>query len=140
MNSFLPLFKKNNKFELLVSIFFLTFTFLISLGNISNILAQEKEYDVKEIKDGVYVISSKGYNVMFLVTGDNVVVIDAPPSISDNILKAVSDTTNETIGYLVYSHAHKDHIGAAHILSAASRYKNNSTKWNRRYSQNERWS
>ena len=118
MNSFLTFFKKNNKLELLavVSIFLLTFSFLVSFGNINNVLAQEKEYDVKEIKSGVYVVSSNGYNVMFLVTGDNVVVIDAPPAIGDNILKAISEITNETVGHLIYSHAHKDHIGAAHTI------------------------
>ena len=118
MNSFLTFFKKNNKLELLavVSIFLLTFSFLVSFGNINNVSAQEKEYDVKEIKNGVYVVSSNGYNVMFLVTGDNVVVIDAPPAIGDNILKAISEITNETVGHLIYSHAHKDHIGAAHTI------------------------
>ena len=118
MNSFLTFFKKNNKLELLavVSIFLPTFSFLVSFGNINNVLAQEKEYDVKEIKSGVYVVSSNGYNVMFLVTGDNVVVIDAPPAIGDNILKAISEITNETVGHLIYSHAHKDHIGAAHTI------------------------
>ena len=118
MNSFLTFFKKNNKLELLavVSIFLLTFSFLVSFGNINNVLAQEKEYDVKEIKSGVYVVSSNGYNVMFLVTGDNVVVIDAPPAIGDNILKAISEITNETVGHLIYSHAHKDHIGDAHTI------------------------
>ena len=118
MNSFLTFFKKNNKLELLavVSIFLLTFSFLVSFGNINNVLAQEKEYDVKEIKSGVYVVSSNGYNVMFLVTGDNVVVIDAPPAIGENILKAISEITNETVGHLIYSHAHKDHIGAAHSI------------------------
>lgn len=111
-------FQKNNKLELLavVSIFLLTFSFLVSFGNINNVLAQEKENDVKEIKSGVYVVSSNGYNVMFLVTGDNVVVIDAPPAIGDNILKAISEITNETVGHLIYSHAHKDHIGAAHTI------------------------
>jgi glyoxylase-like metal-dependent hydrolase (beta-lactamase superfamily II) len=118
VNSFLTFFKKNNKLESLavVSIFLLTFSFLVSFGNINNVLAQEKEYDVKEIKNGVYVVSSNGYNVMFLVTGDNVVVIDAPPAIGDNILKAISEITNETVGHLIYSHAHKDHIGAAHTI------------------------
>jgi glyoxylase-like metal-dependent hydrolase (beta-lactamase superfamily II) len=118
VNSFLTFFKKNNKLELLavVSIFLLNFSFLVSFGNINNVLAQEKEYDVKEIKNGVYVVSSNGYNVMFLVTGDNVVVIDAPPAIGENILKAISEITNETVGHLIYSHAHKDHIGAAHTI------------------------
>ena len=118
MNSFLRLFKKYSNLELLVivSVLLLSFTFLISLGNISKIFAQEKGYDLKQIKDDVYLISSNGYNVMFLVTRDNVVVIDAPPGIGDNILKAVSEITNKTIGYLIYSHSHKDHIGAAHTI------------------------
>lgn len=118
MNSFLRLFKKYSNLELLVvvSVLLLSFTFLICLGNINKIFAQEKGYDLKQIKDDVYLVSSNGYNVMFLVTGDNVVVIDAPPGIGDNILKAVSEITNKTIGYLIYSHAHKDHIGAAHTI------------------------
>jgi glyoxylase-like metal-dependent hydrolase (beta-lactamase superfamily II) len=118
VNSFLLLFKKYNNFELLGIgiIILLTFTFLVSWGNINNILAQEKDYDLKEVKDDVYVISANGYNVMFLVTGEGVVVIDAPPAIGDKILNAISEVTNETIEHLIYSHAHKDHIGAAHII------------------------
>lgn len=95
----------------------LAFIFLISLGNIHTISAAvEKGYDIKQIKDGVYIISSNGYNVMFLVTGDGVVVVDAPPSIGDKILQAISEVTNETIEHLIYSHSHRDHIGAAHIF------------------------
>ena len=53
---------------------------------------------------------------MFLVTGEGVIVIDAPPGIGDKISKAISEVTNETITHLIYSHSHKDHIGAAHIF------------------------
>jgi glyoxylase-like metal-dependent hydrolase (beta-lactamase superfamily II) len=117
----LLLSKKCNDFRLLVAgIILLTFIFLITLGNLNNSLAttaaDEKDYDLKEVKDNVYVVSANGYNVMFLVTGEGVVVIDAPPGIGDKILKAVAEVTNETIGHLIYSHAHKDHIGAAHII------------------------
>jgi glyoxylase-like metal-dependent hydrolase (beta-lactamase superfamily II) len=95
----------------------LAFIFLISLGNIQSIsAADEKGYDIKHIKDGVYIVSSNGYNVMFLVTGEGVVVVDAPPSIGDKILQAISEVTNETIGLLIYSHSHRDHIGAAYIF------------------------
>lgn len=124
MKSILLLSKKYNDFRLLVVgiIILLTFTFLISLGNLNNIFAitvatiDEKGYDLKEVKDNVYVVSANGYNVMFLVTGEGVVVIDAPPGIGDKILKAISEVTDEIIGHLIYSHAHKDHIGAAHII------------------------
>ena len=115
--------KKYNDFSRLfvVGIIILTFTFLVSFGTLNNIFAttsdsDEKDYDLKEVKDDVYVVSSNGYNAMFLVTGEGVVVIDAPPGIGDKIIKAISEVTNETIRHLIYSHAHKDHIGAAHII------------------------
>ena len=92
MKSILLLSKKYNDFRLLVAgIILLTFIFLITLGNLNNSLAttaaDEKDYDLKEVKDNVYVVSANGYNVMFLVTGEGVVVIDAPPGIGYKILK-----------------------------------------------------
>ena len=120
MKSPLLLFKNSNDFRLFIFGIILNFAFLISLGNINNILATsvtgEKDYDLKEVKDNVYVVSSNGYNAMFLVTGEGVIVIDAPPGIGDKIFKAISEVTNETITHLIYSHSHKDHIGAAHVI------------------------
>ena len=53
--------------------------FLTSMEDISNIrTVAQNDYDLQEIKDGVYVISVNGYNVMFLATGVGVIVIDAP--------------------------------------------------------------
>lgn len=52
---------------------------------------------------------------MFLVTGEGVVVIDAPPAIGDNKLKDISEVINETLRHLIYSHAHKV-ILELHIL------------------------
>lgn len=107
---------KHTRLILLASSVF-TFLLLIGMVNMNNIQAvDEKGYDLQEIKDGVYVISANGYNVMFLTTGEGVIVVDAPPDIGDKILKAISEVTNEPINYLVYSHAHKDHIGAAHLF------------------------
>ena len=78
--------------------------------------ANEKGYELQELGGGAYVISAGGYNSMFLVTGDGVIVVDAPPSIGDKINDAIAEVTNEPVKYLVYSHAHKDHIGGAHVL------------------------
>jgi hypothetical protein len=103
VKSILLLSKKYNYLRLLaVGFIILTLIFLISMGNLNTLLATaaitaEKGYDLKEVKDDVYVISSNGYNVMFLVTGEGVVIIDAPPAIGDKILTAISEVTNETI-------------------------------------------
>jgi len=54
-------FKKYNDYRLLIfSSSIILLVFVISLGNLNNILAQEKDYDLKEVKDGIYVISLNG--------------------------------------------------------------------------------
>jgi glyoxylase-like metal-dependent hydrolase (beta-lactamase superfamily II) len=78
--------------------------------------AQGPEYELQEIKPGVYVVSAGGYNSMFLVTQEGVVVVDAPPAIGDKMSAAVSEVTDRPITHLIYSHAHKDHIGAANLF------------------------
>jgi glyoxylase-like metal-dependent hydrolase (beta-lactamase superfamily II) len=45
-------------------------------------------------------------------------VIDAPPSLGDKINDAIAEVTEEPVKYLIYSHAHKDHIGGANVLPA----------------------
>ncbi|MDX1373831.1 MAG: MBL fold metallo-hydrolase, partial [Nitrososphaeraceae archaeon] len=93
------------------------FLFSISITDINDIQATtEKEYDLQEIKEGVYIISANGYNVMFMTTGEGIIVVDAPISIGNKIFKAISEVTNEPIKYLIYSHAHRDHIAAAHLF------------------------
>lgn len=105
---------------LFVASVFLIFVSLLYFTNQNTIThaqsANEKGYDLNEMGGGAYVVSSTGYNSMFLVTGDGVIVVDAPPNIGDKIIDAISEVTNETVKYLVYSHAHKDHIGGAHVL------------------------
>lgn len=95
----------------------LVFVFIISFDNLDNVDALNRtDYNINEIKDGVYMVSANGYNSMFLTTGQGVVVIDSPPGIGNKIFDAISESTNETIKYLIYSHAHKDHIGSAHLF------------------------
>ena len=47
--------------------------------------SQDTDYELQEIKPGVYVVSAGGSNSMFLVTQEGVVVVDAPPAIGDKI-------------------------------------------------------
>lgn len=73
----------------------------------------EKGYLVEEIRGGLYWVTDGSYNSMFMVTDEGVVAIDAPPSIGDNYLKAIAEVTDKPISYVIYSHSHLDHIGAA---------------------------
>jgi glyoxylase-like metal-dependent hydrolase (beta-lactamase superfamily II) len=75
-----------------------------------------KGYLVQEIRDHLYWVTDGSYNTMFLVTDKGVVAVDAPPSIGKNYLKAIAEVTNKPVTYVIYSHAHIDHIGAAGIF------------------------
>ena len=74
-----------------------------------------KGYFVEEINDGVYWVTEGTYQVMFVTTGEGVIVADAPPSIGANILNAIAEVTDEPITHVIYSHSHADHISAAGI-------------------------
>jgi glyoxylase-like metal-dependent hydrolase (beta-lactamase superfamily II) len=50
---------------------------------------------------------------MFLVSDDGVIAVDAPPSLDENYIKAIREVTDKPIKYVIYSHSHIDHIGAA---------------------------
>lgn len=89
--------------------------------------SQSQDYTTQEVKPGVYVVSSGGTNSMFLVTQEGVVVVDAPPSIGDKIFAAVSNVTDKPITHLIYSHAHKDHIGAANLFENVTIIAHNET-------------
>ncbi|MDQ4072797.1 MAG: MBL fold metallo-hydrolase [Thermoproteota archaeon] len=89
--------------------------------------SQGPDYEMQQIKPGVYVVSSGGSNSMFLVTQEGVVVVDAPPAIGDKIFAAVSNVTDRPITHLIYSHGHKDHIGAASLFGNVTIIAHNET-------------
>lgn len=72
-------------------------------------------YHVAEIGDGLYWVADGTYLTMFLVTGEGVIAVDAPPSMGENILAAIASVTDEPVTHVVYSHTHIDHIGAAGV-------------------------
>lgn len=78
----------------------------------------EKGYHVAEIGDGVYWVTEGVYQMMFVVADDGVIVVDAPPTIGENILAAIAEVTDLPITHVIYSHSHVDHIGAANIYPA----------------------
>jgi glyoxylase-like metal-dependent hydrolase (beta-lactamase superfamily II) len=75
-----------------------------------------KGYLVREIGNRLYSVSDGAYNTMFMVTDKGVVVVDAPPSIGQKYVQAVAEVTDKPINYVIYSHAHLDHIGAAGLF------------------------
>ena len=79
-------------------------------------IAPEKGYAVREIRGGLYWVSDGAYNTMFFVTSEGVVAIDAPPTLGAKYLKAISEVTSQPVVYLIYSHEHTDHIGAANLF------------------------
>ena len=75
-----------------------------------------KGYLVQQIGGGLYWLTDGGYQTMFVVTDKGVVAVDAPPTIGNNYLKAIAEVTTKPVTYVIYSHAHIDHIGAAGIF------------------------
>ena len=78
-------------------------------------------YHVGRIKGDLYWVTDGFYQAMFLTTAEGVVLLDAPPTIGHNLLRAISETTRANgrpgkVTHLVYSHAHADHVGAAALF------------------------
>lgn len=78
-------------------------------------------YHVGKVNDNLYWVTDGFYQAMFLAHDRGVAVVDAPPTIGHNLLRAIRDVTAETgtpskVTHLVYSHFHSDHIGAAGIF------------------------
>jgi len=74
-------------------------------------------YLVKELGGGAYGITSGLVNTMFVVTNEGVVVVDAPPDLGGRLLAGIGEVTAKPVTHLIYSHAHADHIGSAHLLA-----------------------
>jgi glyoxylase-like metal-dependent hydrolase (beta-lactamase superfamily II) len=85
-------------------------------------IPMDKGYVVEEIGDGLYWLADGSYQTMFLTTGEGVIVVDAPPSMGEKILMAISEVTDEPITHVIYSHAHADHIAAAGIYPEDATY------------------
>ncbi len=81
----------------------------------------EQGYYVGRVERNLYWITDGTYQCAFLTTSDGVVVLDAPPTIGNNIQRAVdqiasANGVSNKVNYLVYSHHHSDHVGAASLF------------------------
>jgi glyoxylase-like metal-dependent hydrolase (beta-lactamase superfamily II) len=77
---------------------------------------------VEQIRDDLYWVTDGAYITMFLVTDNSVIAVDAPPTLGENYLKAISEVTNKPVTHVIYSHAHIDHIGSAGIFPRNATY------------------
>jgi len=78
-------------------------------------------YYVGHIAGNLYWVTDSIYISMFLSTAEGVIVVDAPPTIGQNLLRAISAVTQVTgrsakVTHFIYSHSHGDHNGAASIF------------------------
>jgi glyoxylase-like metal-dependent hydrolase (beta-lactamase superfamily II) len=79
-------------------------------------------YLVEEIAERTYWLTDGLYQMIFLVTAEGVVAVDAPPTIGNNILRAIASVTKARVTHAVYSHHHADHTGAIALYEGARVY------------------
>lgn len=75
-------------------------------------------YVLQELADGVFWLSDGSYQSIFIRTDEGVIAVDAPPTLGNNILRAIGKVTSKPISAVVYSHQHSDHVGAMSIFPA----------------------
>lgn len=71
---------------------------------------------VGEVANQFYIVTDGVWQSGFLLTQDGVVLLDAPASFGARLPDIVRSITDRPITHLIYSHAHRDHIGAAGTL------------------------
>src|ERR1700675_5113191 len=85
----------------------------------------EQGYYVGRLERNLYWITDGTYQSAFLTTSDGVVLLDAPPTIGNNIQRAVDEIAaangvSNKVTHLIYSHHHADHVGASSLFDKNS--------------------
>jgi len=80
----------------------------------------EQGYYVGQVERNLYYVTDGTYNSAFLTTTDGVVLLDVPPTIGQNIQRAVDEVAaasgvSNKVNYIIYSHHHADHNGASSL-------------------------
>ena len=78
-------------------------------------------YFVGPVENNLYWVTDSTYQAAFLTTREGVVLFDAPPSIGNNLQRAVDDIASANgvpnkVTHIVYSHHHADHLGASSLF------------------------
>jgi len=78
-------------------------------------------YYVGRVKRNLYWVTDGTYQAAFLTTKEGVVLFDAPPSIGNNLQRAINEIASANgvsnkVTHIVYSHHHADHLGASSLF------------------------
>ena len=78
-------------------------------------------YCVGRVERNLYWVTDGTYQSAFLTTRDGVVLFDAPPSIGQNLRRAVDEVAaaegvSNSVTHFVYSHHHDDHVGVSSLF------------------------
>ncbi len=69
-------------------------------------------YRLQRAGERGYVVISGFVQAAFVVTGEGVVLVDAPPALDGKIQAAIASVTDQQVTHLIYTHSHADHVGA----------------------------
>src|SRR4029079_4173964 len=83
-------------------------------------LNQQDSY-LRRVQRNLSYVTDGTYMCAFLTSSDGVVVLDAPPTLGHNIQRAIDEIAaangvSNKVEYLIYSHHHSDHVGAASLF------------------------
>ena len=59
-----------------------------------------------------YVVISGFVQTAFVVTDNQVILVDAPPALDGKIQQAIASVTGNPVTHFIYTHSHLDHVGA----------------------------
>ncbi|KAL8941815.1 MAG: hypothetical protein Q9216_002015 [Gyalolechia sp. 2 TL-2023] len=75
-------------------------------------------YRIEDFGQGAYMVTDGTYQAIFMVASESVIVVDAPPSMTRQLITGIRTVTDLPISHVVYSHSHADHIGGAYLLKS----------------------
>ncbi len=80
-----------------------------------------KGYYTDSIGGGIHYVKDAWYYQLVVEHDDGLIVVDAPPTngeyfLGGRILQAIGEISDKPITHVVYSHHHRDHIGAAAVF------------------------
>jgi len=85
---------------------YIILTTLLPIG--LQVMGQQEELNLYPVTENVYVINGAGCNVVFQVTEDGILVVDAgeKPSMTEQVLLLIKEVSGQPIRYLILTHYH----------------------------------